>query len=236
MLVYAPGDTFVHRLDPRSKLCFQLGFAIAAFGTPTIPRLLGLFALGVAVVWLAGLSVRRALRAYWFVLVILAFGPLIAAVTVGSPWLRLDPALESLRSVARIVPIILVSAAYIHATPIRDTRAAIQRTVPGKPGQLLGVGVALTFRYVPVLRADLRRIQDAISARGGDSRSLRDRAGRIATLSLARAIRRSDQLAVALQARCFAWNPTLPRLSFSWIDWLVVLSAVGLAVTPLLGL
>ncbi len=236
MLTYSPGETIVHRLDPRSKLCFQLGFAIAAFGSPTIPRLFGLFAVGFAVVWLAGFTVRRALRAYWFVLLVLALGPLIAAVTIGSPWLRLDPALASLRSVTRIVPIILVSAAYIHATPIRDTRAAVQRTVPGKAGQLLGVGVALTFRYVPVLREDLRQIQEAISVRGGDSRSVRDRAGRIATLSLARAIGRSDQLAVALQARCFAWNPTLPRLSFSRMDYLVVLCSVLLAVTVLLPL
>jgi len=236
MLRYTPGSTVGHRLDPRTKLCFQFGFAIAAFAAPTVPRLAGLFAVGIGSLYLSGLAVREAVRAYRFVLLVLSLGPLIAAITVGSPWLRLDPAIESLRSVARIVPILFVSAAYIHATPIRDTRAAIQRTIPGRPGQLLGVGVALTFRYVPVLREDLRQVRDAVSARGGDSRSVRDRTGRIATLTLARALSHSDRLSVALQTRCFAWNPALPRLSFARRDYLVLAVAVLLAATAFVPL
>lgn len=231
MLTYTPAETVVHRLDPRAKLCFQFGFAIAAFASQTLPRLAGLFVVGISLLYLSGLAVRTVLRAYWVVLLVLSLGPLIAAVTVGPPWLRLDPATASLRSVARIVPILFVSAAYIHATPIRDTRAAIQQTIPGRPGQLLGVGVALTFRYVPVLREDLRQVRDAVSARGGETRSIRDRSGRIATLTLARALAHSDRLAVALQARCFAWNPTLPRLQFARTDYLVVLFSFLLATT-----
>ncbi|MEF8821392.1 MAG: energy-coupling factor transporter transmembrane component T [Halovenus sp.] len=231
MLTYTPGSTVVHRLDPRTKLCFQFGFAVAAFATPTVLRLAGLFVVGIASLSLSGLAIREALRAYWFVLLVLLLGPLIAAITLGSPWLRLDPAIESLRSVARIVPILFVSAAYIHATPVRDTRAAIQQTIPGRPGQLLGVGVALTFRYIPVLRDDLRQIRDAVSARGGDTRSMQDRTGRIATLILARALSHSDRLSVALQTRCFAWNPTLPRLEFARRDYLVLGATVLLAAT-----
>ncbi len=233
MLTYTPGETVVHRLDPRTKLLFQFGFAIAAFGTPTLPRLVGLFVIALCCLFLAGLSVRRALRAYWFVLLVLAFGPVIAAITLGPPWVRLDRAADSLRSVVRIIPILLVSAAYIHATPVRETRAAVQHTIPGRPGQLLGVGVALTFRYVPVLRSDLQQIWDATRARGGDSRPVREQAGRVATLALARTLNRSEQLSVALQTRCFAWNPTLPRLSFSRLDYVVVAVAFLLAASPL---
>ncbi|TQQ82862.1 energy-coupling factor transporter transmembrane protein EcfT [Halonotius terrestris] len=238
MLTYTPGSTIVHRLDPRTKLAFQFAFALVAFGTLTLPRLVGLFVIGLGCLHLADLSIRAVLRAYWFVLVVLALGPLIAAITLGPPWLRLDPAVVSLRSVARIVPILFVSAAYIHATPIRETRAAIQRTLPGRVGQLLGVGVALTFRYVPVIRADLRRVRDAIRARNGDTRSLRERSQRLTVLMVVRALRRSDQLAVALQARCFAWNPTLPRLRFSRIDlpvWGLSIGFVAFAAIDLLG-
>ncbi|TQQ81990.1 energy-coupling factor transporter transmembrane component T family protein [Halonotius roseus] len=239
MLTYTPGSTLVHRLDPRTKLAVQFAFALVAFTASTAPQLIGLFVVGFGALRLAQLSVRAVLRAYWVVILILALGPVLAAVTLGPPWFRLEPALVSLRSVARIIPILFVSAAYIDTTPIRETRAAIQRTIPGRAGQLLGVGVALTFRYVPVLRADLRAVRDAVRARNGDTRSVWERSQRLTVLLVDRALRRSDQLAVALQARCFAWNPTLPRLHFSRLDipvWLLSIAFVAVAVVDLLGL
>lgn len=233
MLTYEPGASPAHRLDPRTKLAFQAGFAVAVFARPTVPWLAAMFGLGLLSLAGARLSPIRALGGYWFVLLVLAAGPVIGGVTLGPPWFRVEPALRSLRAVARIVPVLLVSAAFVHSTPVRDTRAAIQRTVPGRFGQLLGVGVALTFRFLPVVRRDVERIREAIRARGGDGRSLHDRAGRIATLSAARALARSDRLAVALQARCFAYNPTLPELRFSRLDYPVLALAVLLALVPL---
>ncbi|MXR53169.1 energy-coupling factor transporter transmembrane protein EcfT [Halovenus sp. WSH3] len=234
MLTYSPGDSPIHRLDPRSKLCFQFGFAIAALFSSG-PRLAALFVVAALAVSVTGLSPLRALWSYRVVLVVLAIAPLIAGFTPGPPWFRLDRAAESLRAVARVVPILLLSAAYIRATPVRETRAAIQRTIPGRAGQLLGTGVALTIRFVPVLREDVREVRDAIAARGGDRRPVHERAGRLVPLSIRRALARSDELAVALEARCFAWNPTLPRLQFSRPDYLVVGAAVVLTVSPLVS-
>lgn len=234
MITYSPGQTLAHRLDPRTKLAFQFGFAIAAVAHPTPAGLAASFTIGGLSLWVARLSPVRALRSYWVVLLFLALGPVIGGLTLGPPWFRLSPALDSLQSVLRVVPILLVSAAFVHSTPVRDTRAAIQRTVPGRPGQLLGVGVGLTFRFVPVLRADIARIREALAARGGTTRSVRDRAGRLAVLSLVRAITRADALSMALRARCFAYNPTLPALRFDARDVPVVLAASLLAVSPLL--
>jgi biotin transport system permease protein len=233
MLTYRPGGSLVHRLDPRSKIAFQVGFAIAVFARPSVPWLVAMTALAVVCPLAAGLSVVRALRAYRVVLLVLAIGPIAGGLVFGPPWFRVGPAVESLRAVARIPPVLLVSAAFVHATPVRDTRAAIQRTVPGRPGQLLGVGIALTVRFLPVVRADVRQVREAIRARGGDRRSLRDRASRIATLSAVRALARADGLAVALRARCFAYNPTLPPLGFSRPDYPVLAVSLVLALSPL---
>lgn len=234
MLRYTPGETLAHRLDPRTKLCFQAGFAIAVFAQPTPPRLAGMTVVAFLVLVVAGASLRRTLRAYWVVLLLLALGPVVAAVTLGPPWVDTDRAAGSALAVARVVPVLFVSGAYVHATPVRDTRAAVQRTVPGRTGRLLGVGMGLTFRFVPVVREDVRRVREAVLARGGRDRPFRDRVSRIATLSLVRALDRRDRLAVALRARCFAWNPTLPRLAFGRADYPVLVLSVGLALTPLL--
>lgn len=230
MLQYTPGDSVAHRLDPRSKLAFQAGFAVAVFARPTMPWLAGMTIAGLAVLFISGASLRQTLRAYWFVILLLFVGPVIAALTLGPPWVDTGQAARSAMAVARVIPVLFVSAAFIYSTPVRETRAAVQWLVPGRPGRLLGVGMALTFRFLPVVREDVRRIREGLQARASGNRPFHDRVRRIAVLSVVRAMERSERLTVALQARCFAWNPTLPRLSFSRVDYVVLGIALVLAL------
>lgn len=234
MLTYVPGDTVAHRLDPRSKLLFQAGFGIAAFSHRDPVWLAGATLVGVGVLGVARLSPLAVLRRLWFVLVFLVAAPLIAGVTVAPVGFDIASAARSALSVGRLVPILFVSAAYVRTTPARDTRATVQRAVPGRPGQLLGVGVGLTVRFFPVLLHDLRSARSAVEARAGDRLSTVERARRVAVVGLSRAVERADRLSVALRARCFAYNPTLPKLRFSGPDYPILLTGVVLALTPLL--
>ncbi|MDS0475623.1 energy-coupling factor transporter transmembrane component T [Natrinema sp. 1APR25-10V2] len=231
MLTYEPGESLAHRLDPRSKLAVQMGFAATALAHPTPRALLALSGLAVVAMAVARVSFRRTLVAYRVALFVLAIAPLLAGITLGAPWFDRSAAVASGLASYRVLLILLVSAAYVRSTPVRDSRAAIQRTIPGKPGQLLGVGVGLVFRFLPVLRGDLRTIRDAMAARLGTERGAVDRASTIGILGITRTFDRADRLSLALQARCFAWNPTLPSLSFSRIDYPVLALAVALALS-----
>ncbi|WP_254761570.1 energy-coupling factor transporter transmembrane component T family protein [Natrinema marinum] len=231
MLTYEPGESLAHRLDPRSKLAVQMGFAATALAHPTPRALLAFSGLTAVALAAARLSLRRTLVAYRFALLLLVLAPLLAGVTLGAPWFDRSAAVASGLASYRVLLILLVSAAYVRSTPVRDSRAAIQRTIPGKPGQLLGVGVGLVFRFLPVLYGDLRTIREAMAARLGTERGAVDRAGTIAVLGVMRAFERADRLSLALRARCFAWNPTLPPLSFSWLDYPVLVLAVALALS-----
>ncbi len=222
------------RLDARSKLAVQFGLALAAVGRPTPLRLAGLFAVGLATLPAARLPLRRALWSYRYLLAVLAVGPVLAALSPGPPWLRPERGLAALASAARIVPVLLASAAYGRSTSARETRGAVERLVPGRPGRLLGVGLALTLRLVPAVRNDVARARDAVAARGGDRRGVLDRAARLATLSTARALARTDRLTLALRARCLAWNATLPVSSFGRADVGALALAVALALSPLI--
>ncbi|WP_255193941.1 energy-coupling factor transporter transmembrane component T family protein [Natronobeatus ordinarius] len=233
MLTYEPDETLAHRLDPRSKLAFQVGFAIAAIARITPRALVVLTVVALLALAAARVPLRRALYAYRFALVALAAAPLVSALTLGRPWLDLEAAIVPALASYRVLLILLVSAAYVRSTAVRDSRAAIQRTIPGKAGQLLGVGVGLVFRFLPVLFADLRTIREASAARLGDQRGPIDRAARVGTLGLSRAFARADRLSLALQARCFSWNPTLPALSFSRLDVPVLALTLVLVVSPL---
>ncbi|MFC6975346.1 energy-coupling factor transporter transmembrane component T family protein [Halomicroarcula sp. GCM10025709] len=235
MLTYEPGATFAHRLDARAKLAFQIGFAVAVFSRPTPVRLAGLAILAGVGLAAGRLSPVTVLRNYWFVVAVLALGPLSATVVLGPPWLAPDRALAPTLAVGRVLLVLFVSAVYVRTTPVRATRAAIQRHVPGRFGQALGVGVAITFRFLPVLRRDLLSVRDAIRARGGQRRSVVDRAQRIALVGLGRALGRADRLSVALRARCFAWNPTPPAMAFERRDYPVVAVGFLLALSPLVS-
>ncbi|NKE34770.1 energy-coupling factor transporter transmembrane protein EcfT [Natronococcus sp. JC468] len=234
MLTYGPGDTVVHALDPRAKLAVQIGFAATALAHATPRALAGLTAFALAALGLARVRPLRTLYAYRFALAILAVGPLVAAATIGPPWVDLEAGLATALASYRVLLVLLVSAVYVRTTPVRDSRAAIQRTVPGKPGQLLGVGVALVFRFLPVVRSDLRTIRDAMAARLGTERSARERATTIAMNGLSRTFARADRLSLALRARCFSWNPTLPELAFSRRDVPALGLALALAATAFL--
>jgi len=230
MVSHTPGDSIAHRLDPRTKLLAQAGFAAAAF-VYTTPRGLAAFTVVAAAFLAAGrLSPLRAVRSYRPALPFLAAGPLVSVVEVRAWTVEVDPAaaIGPLFASYRVLLVLVVSAVYLHTTPVRDSRAAIQRLVPGRPGRLLGVGVALVFRFLPLLRADLRRIRAASAARLGGQRGIRRRMEVVAAAGIRRALGRADRLALALRARCFAWNPTLPELRFGRAD------AVGLCVAAAL--
>lgn len=229
MLSYTPKSSLAHRLDPRTKLAVQIGFITAAFVHTTPLGLALLSALAVGILAGTRLSPLAALYAYRFALPVLAIGPLIEGVTLTG----FEPtrAFETLLASYRVLLILLVSAAYVNSTPVRQSRAAIQWAVPGKPGAFLGMGTAFVFRLLPLLIADLKRAREATAARLGDERSVHERMALLAVTGVDRALSRADSFSLALRARCFAWNPTLPTLAFSRTDVPALVLALGLALS-----
>lgn len=231
-LAYTPGDGFAYRLDPRSKLALQAGFAVAAFGWTGPDATLALTGVTALALLAARLSPIAALGEFRLALLLLGGSVAVEGVTFGPPWL--DPAGAWTATLAsyRVGLLLAVSAAYVRTTRVAETQAAIGRLVPGKPGRVLAASVGFVLRFLPVLQADLRRVRAASQARLGDQRPLSDRMATVAVGGLRRALARADRFALALQARCFAWNPTQPPLQFGAWDGVVVATAAVLAVLP----
>lgn len=233
MLGYGPGRTLAHRLDPRTKLAVQVAFAAAAFAHTSPRGLAVLTVVALAALSSARLSPVRVLRSYRFLLPFLVAAVLLRVVTWGPPWIRLSEAVEPLLAGYRVLLVVAVAAVYVRTTPARESRAAVRWLVPGRPGRLLATGVGLVFRLLPVLHRDLLTVRDASNARLGDRRGLRRRMRVVATAGLNRVFSRTDRLSMALRARCFSWNATLPRLRFSTADGPALVLAVALAVAAL---
>lgn len=228
MLQYEPTESLAHRLDARSKLLVQAAFAAAAFAH-TDPR--GLATLTVVVVGMLTVSatpVRVALGEYRAVLPFLAAGPVIEALRFGQPWVEPTAAVDPALAAYRTLLLLALVAAYVRTTPVRESEAAVSRLVPGKAGRLLGLGVGLVFRFLPVLQADLSQIREAMRVRAGEQRPVHERVRIVATGGLNRVLSRTDRLAVALRARCLSWTPTPPPMAFTRHD--VVAIAVASAL------
>lgn len=233
-LSYVAGDSVAHRLDPRTKLALQAGFAVAAVAH-TSPRGLAVLS-GVTLLFLglAATPVVASLRSYRAFLPFLVAAPLVEGLTLAPPWFVVGDAVGPALASYRVVLLLLVSTAYIRTTPVRESRAAIQHLLPGRVGVLLGAGVGFVLRFLPLMRRDLATIREAMAARLGDQRSLRERVRLVGVTGLRRVFFRSDRLALALRARCFSWNPTLPPLAFSRLDYPALVGSVLLAATALL--
>ncbi|MFB6107592.1 MAG: energy-coupling factor transporter transmembrane protein EcfT [Haloplanus sp.] len=234
MLSYVPGDSLAHRLGPRVKLAVQAGVAVAAFAHTTPAGLAALTGVTAVVLYGSRTGPLSALSEVWLVLPFLLAGPLLEGLRLGPPWFSVAaarfPALASYRTVLLLV----TSTAYVRTTRVRDSRAAVQWLLPGRPGQLLGMGVAFVFRFLPVLQRDLGQVRSAMRARLGGERPIHDRMRLVAVAGIDRALSRSDTFALALQARCFSWNPTLPPLELSRLDVPALCLAVALVASAAL--
>jgi biotin transport system permease protein len=227
VLSYEPGDSIAHGLDPRSKFAVQAGFAAAAFAYTT-PRGLAVLTIGaITVLWLARTPLGQTLWSVRFLMPFLVAAPVLDGLSWGG-WFVLEDALAPGLASYRVLLVLLVAAAYVRTTPVRESRAAIQWAIPGRAGQFLGMGVAFVFRFLPVLQADIGRIRSAQAIRLGTERSLPNRIQLLTVAAFNRAFKRADRFALALQARCFSWDPTLPELRFAALDVITIGIAGGL--------
>ncbi|MFB6106029.1 MAG: energy-coupling factor transporter transmembrane protein EcfT [Halobacteriaceae archaeon] len=232
-LTYRPGSALAHRLDPRTKLAVQFAFAAAAMAHTTPLGLTVLTVVALGALRAAATPLRTALAAYRPFYPVLALAPLLEGARLSAPWFVPADAVVPALSGYRVVLVLLVGAAYVRSTPVRASRAAIEWVVPGRVGTFLGTGVAFVLRFLPVLRRDLRTIRRATHARLGTERSLVERVRIVGVTGLRRAFRRADGLGLALRARCFSWNPTLPPLAFGRVDALGLALAAALTVAAL---
>jgi biotin transport system permease protein len=233
VLAYDPGDSHGHRLDPRTKLAVQGAFAGAAFAHTTPRGLAILSFVALAALAACRVQVRTVAREYLAVLPFLLAAPLLEGLRLSQPWFEPSAAVAPALASYRTVLLLALAAAYVKTTPARDASAAVTWLVPGRLGRFLGVGVGLLFRYVPLLQADVSRLREAMRARLGEHRPVTDRIRRLSIGALNRAFARADRLALALRARCFAWNPTQPDLQFGRADLPALALAGGLAIAAL---
>ena len=253
---YFPGKTIIHRLDPRTKLIGTVAYIVALFlaaQVVTYAILLAVLAVLIAISKVGLRSILRGMRPIFIIIAITAVLNLFFTAGQGEPlvsfWVFTIYA-EGIRAavfmILRIMMLITCTFLLTYTTsPIMLTDALEKLLSPLKlvrvPIHELAMMMSIALRFIPTLIEETDKIMCAQKARGADfeTGSLIRKARALVPLLVPlfiSAFRRADELAVAMECRCYhggEGRTRLRQLKYRGRDYGVL--SFFLAVTVLVG-
>ena len=237
---FFPGDSLLHRLDPRTKIVLLFFFlaAIFVFDSPLAYAALTAFTAAlIAVSCVPPLLMLKALKPLSW---IIAFTFVIHLVsTPGDAFFHVwlfdftwQGAAKGFFIALRLALLILLSALLTYTTsPLALTDALETLMQPAKrvgvPAHEIAMMMTIALRFVPTLIEEADKIMKAQQARGADltEGSVIERVkGFVPVLVplFISAFRRADDLALAMEARCYrggVGRTQMKALRISSIDY-----------------
>lgn len=237
---YYPSTSVIHKMDPRFKIMAITMYIIGLF---IIDKLMtyGLIVLFVSLtVKLSKVPFRYIVRGLKPIMMIIMFTVIINVFftdgTIVFQFKFIKVTLEGLRTAAfmglRLVFLIIGTALLtLCTTPIELTDAIERILTPfkkiGVPAHELAMMMTIALRFIPTLLEETDKIMKAQMARGAklDSGSLYSRAKNLIPILVplfVGAFRRADELAMAMESRCYrgGYNRTrLKQLKYSILDF-----------------
>ena len=216
---YFPGDTVVHRLDPRTKILLVVIYIVALFqaegwvgyGLVTLVTL-----VCMALSNIKPSSMFKGVKPMLFIIVLTAL--LNIFYTEGTPvrpgWIiTWEGIARAVQMMLRII--LLISGTFLltyTTSPIALTDGLEMLLSPLKklkvPVHEMTMMMSMALRFIPTLIAETDKIMSAQKARGADfeTGSLVQRAKALLPILVplfVSAFKRADELAVAMESRCY---------------------------------
>ena len=249
---YFPGNSLVHRLDPRTKLMAVMLYIIALFLCKwfvTYAVMFLVLGLSIAVSQVPLKSIIRGLRPILFIAVFTAILNLFYTPgehVLFQVWIltvTLEGVFNAFFMVVRIMMLIAGTFLLTYTTsPILLTDALESLLGPLKkvhvPVHELAMMMSIALRFIPTLIEETDKIMSAQRARGADFESggLLQRAKALIPLLVPlfiSAFRRADELAVAMECRCYhggEGRTRLRQLRYQGADWAVLILFLAITV------
>lgn len=242
---FFPGDSFMHRLDPRMKLLLTVLYVVNLFLVPDLWSFLIVGGLILLVVLFSGVSLKVALRGLKPLLFVVAFTAFFNVLYGGGDplfpniawlaWIKTDGVRNAAFMIIRIVLLILGTSYLTYTTsPVMLTDALERVLRPLKvfrfPVHELAMMMTIALRFIPTLIDETDKIINAQKARGADFETgniVRRAKALIPILIplLISAFRRAYELADAMECRCYQGGEGRTRYkvySFGWRDWVAL--------------
>ena len=220
---FFPGNSILHRLDPRIKIIAVILFIIAVFTAKSAVSYGFLVLLLVGMVAVSKISIRTVAKSIKPLLIIIIFTAVTNIFwTKGEnllwKWKSIEVYAEGLRAAALMVTrlITLITGTFVLLTyttsPMALTDAIERLTSPlkklGVPTHEFAMMMTIALRFIPTLIEETDKIISAQKSRGADfeTGSLLKRAKAIVPILIPlfiSAFRRADELASAMECRLY---------------------------------
>ena len=248
---YFPGQSPIHRLDPRAKLVALVVYIVTLFLAEWFVTYAIVLATLIAVVAIARIKAKAMLKGMKPLIFILIFTAVLNALyTPGEPlvsfWIitvTKEGLLHAFFMVIRILMLVSCTFLLTYTTsPLALTDGLESLLSPLKkirvPVHELAMMMSIALRFIPTLIEETDKIMSAQRARGAsfDTGNLIEKAKALIPLLVPlfiSAFRRAEELATAMECRCYhggEGRTRMKQLKFRPADLLFMVGAVLLAV------
>ncbi len=246
---YFPGNSPVHRADPRLKLILVFLYIIQLFVAPSLLSI-GLSAVELLLLFaVAQIPVKTVLRSLRPILPIILFTAVVnlffARGDVIFKWQFIEITKQGLYlsgvMVLRIICLIAATSLLTYTTsPIELTDAMERVMAPLKvlhaPVHEIAMMMSIALRFIPTLVEETDKIMSAQKARGAelDTGNLMSRVRALIPVLIPlfiSAFRRADELSIAMDSRCYHGGEGRTRLKVLQMhtgDWMFAALAVAI--------
>ena len=218
-----PGDSLVHRFDPRLKLVLTIAYIVLLFAASN-PLGLALSILFLAVMYkvakIPGKMILKSLKPILPIVIFTAVLNLFFVSGEGEPLVHIwfltiyaEGVRYAVLMAVRVMALIAGTSLLTYTTsPIVLTDAIEQLLKPlGKlhfPVHELAMMMSIALRFIPTLIEETDKIMNAQKARGAqlDTGKMTDRVKALVPVLIPlfiSAFRRADELAMAMECRCY---------------------------------
>ena len=254
---YCEGKSILHRLDPRAKIIASLLYIVVIFLAKNLLSFALLVASAVLLVALSGISPRIVIKSMKPLAVVIAFTVIINIFWMQGETLLFEWAfihiyaeglLNALMIALRILILLVGTSIFMTytTTPIALTDGLEQLLAPlaklRMPVHEFSMMMTIALRFIPTLVEETQKIMNAQKARGADfsTGSLVQRAKALVPILVPlfiSAFRRADELATAMECRCYTGGAGRTRMNVLQAgakDVLVCLLVIALGAAVLL--
>lgn len=239
---YVPGKSFIHRLDPRTKILIIFFFVIFVFFANNVWSYSLLIFFTLMTVFITRVPLRfivKGLTPIWFLIIFTMMlhvfltkeGPVVFEIWTLS--IHLGGIKQgSIISLRFFLLVLMTSLLTLTTTPIDITDAIESLLHPFKkvkfPVHELALMMSISLRFIPTLMQETDKISKAQASRGVDFRTgpMKERIKAIIPLLIplfVSAFKRAEELAMAMEARGYQGGEgrtKLRKLAYQRIDYL----------------
>lgn len=229
---YVPGNSALHRLDPRTKLLGALVYSAAVLSCSSFISMSAAGAAAVAAALISKIPVSYIIKGLkplrWFILftVIINLFCIDGKILwhLGAVHITYEGVSAAALLALRFIFFVLGTSLLTLTTPpiaLTDGLARLLRPLKAVklPADDIAMIISITLRFIPSFADEAERIMKAQKARGADfdSGSMISRVRSIMPVTIPLFIsvfRRADELSLAMDARCYGKGVRNPRKKF----------------------